>query len=375
MKTLGTRLEECGGFGPRFNLVRIVLAYGVLLWHTVAIATNSASDVLQTVIWPAIFAVLPMFFSLSGFLVAGSALRLPIREYILNRAFRIVPALGVDIFLCALVLGPVFTTYALEAYFTNSAFYVYFANIFGWISYELPGVFEGSPYPRVVNGALWTVPYEIACYAIMSGLIVLGLMRRPLVTLCLTVLIPLVAIVLHVAGYQASSGSFQKAANFFLFTKGASLIPAFLLGACLYLLKDHIVYSPLLAGMFLIIFVGVGFYANPSSYTNPIFISLATFPLCYIVVQLGLMKLPTSKTFERGDYSYGVYLYHFPILQAMQQVFDFDAWWKLALAGSIIVTIFAVFSWHIIEKPILKQRKRFSFVGARIASNSRRFFE
>jgi peptidoglycan/LPS O-acetylase OafA/YrhL len=81
--------------------------------------------------WFVGYSILPMFFALSGFLVSASALRLPLREYILNRAFRIMPALGVDVALSALVLGPLFTTLALVEYFTSSGFFVYFFNIIG----------------------------------------------------------------------------------------------------------------------------------------------------------------------------------------------------------------------------------------------------
>ena len=84
------------------------------------------------------------------------------------------------------------------------------------------------------------------------------------------------------------------------------------------------------------------------------------------------MNLPKIPVFDRGDYSYGVYLYHFPILQAMQLLFDFSVWYSLLVAATIPVSLMAMFSWHTIEKPLLRFRKKFSLVGQRIVAQEAR---
>lgn len=369
MRSLGDQLRAHEGFGPGFNFARIFLAYSVLVWHTIAIADNNAGQALQTGLWPFIFAILPMFFALSGFLVTGSALRLPIKEYILNRVFRIVPALGVDIAISALILGPIFTTVALSVYFTDQDFWSYFLNIVGNIHYDLPGVFEENPYAGVVNGALWTVPYEIACYVVMSAMIVLGVIRSWKWTLGLAVMLVVTAISFHVLGLGKGDGLVDKGIRFAFFAKGASLVPSFLVGSALYLMKDRLPYSGLLALGVVMGLVALGLWGETSLYSNPIFIGVIAFPLAYLVVWIGLTPIPIPRLLESGDYCYGIYLYHFPILQALQSVFDFPSWWTLAIAGLLPVTLFAIFSWHSIEKPVLKMRKRFSLVGARLAAS------
>jgi len=366
--TIEQRMAQCGGFGPGFDFVRIVLAFAVLFWHAVAITTGSSDLAKDTVIWPFAFAILPMFFALSGFLVTGSALRLPLKEYVLNRSFRIVPALGVDIFFCALVLGPAITVIALSAYFTDSLFFLYFANILGWIHYELPGVFLGNPLAGIVNGALWTVPYEIACYVIMSAMIWLGIIRRWHYVLGSVLVITGIAILLHLLGFRTGYAMADKLLDFALFSKGASLVPCFLAGSALYLMQRFMPFSGRIAGLVVAGLVLCGLFAPSSWFASPIFIALTVLPLSYLVVWLGLLDLPKIPFFDRGDYSYGVYLYHFPILQLLQMLFGFALWWHLALWAIVPVTLFAMFSWHSIEKPVLKQRKRFSLVGARIAS-------
>jgi peptidoglycan/LPS O-acetylase OafA/YrhL len=88
-------------------------------------------------------------------------------------------------------------------------------------------------------------------------------------------------------------------------------------------------------------------------------------PLVYIVVFLGVSKLPPLPLFHRGDYSYGIYLYGFPIMQAMRGWFPSAGTNPILLWVMSVPTImlFAAFSWHAIEKPILRLRKKFSFVA------------
>lgn len=366
MRSLGDQLRTYRDFGPGFNFARIFLAYGVLIWHAVSIAENGADRVLQTSLWPLIFAVLPMFFALSGFLVVGSALRLPIKEYILNRVFRIVPALGVDIAISALIIGPVFSVVSLSVYFTDKEFWIYFLNIFGKIHYTLPGVFEENPYSGIVNGSLWTVPFEIACYVVMSIMIMLGIVRSWKWTFVVAITLTTIGVSLHLLGIEPGKGLVDKAFRFAFLSNGAPLVPSFLFGAALYLIRDRIPYSSVIAFVIVVGFVGVGLWGDASLYSNAVFSGLVSLPLAYLVVWIGLTPVPTPKFLESGDYSYGIYLYHFPILQALQYIFGFSSWWMLTIAGLLPVTMFAIFSWHAIEKPTLKMRKRFSLVGARL---------
>ena len=61
---------------------------------------------------------------------------------------------------------------------------------------------------------------------------------------------------------------------------------------------------------------------------------------------------------DSGDYSYGVFLYHYPIEQTVQYFLGGDASWLKIVAISFPITIlFALFSWWCIEKPFLKVRR------------------
>ncbi len=75
------------------------------------------------VLWFFEYSLVPMFFALSGFLITASAQRLDLANFLLNRALRIVPALAVDILICALHYRPVPSpTLPLGEYFTDAGF-------------------------------------------------------------------------------------------------------------------------------------------------------------------------------------------------------------------------------------------------------------
>ncbi|EJZ21710.1 acyltransferase 3, partial [Rhizobium sp. Pop5] len=91
--------------------------------------------------------------------------------------------------------------------------------------------------------------------------------------------------------------------------------------------------------------------------------------LVYITVFVGLSEVPIPAFFRKGDYSYGVYLYHDPFLQiwisSFPTVFLYPKYGALALylVGLPSALAVAVLSWHFIEKPILGLRKKFSFIA------------
>lgn len=182
MQTLGSALDEQKGFAQGFDFLRIALATGIIGWHA-AHLSGHAEMARASVFWFTEYMLVPMFFALSGFLVAGSSMRLSTKNFLLNRAARILPALAADIVFAALLIGPLATTLPASRYFADPSFWSYFLNITGWMQYALPGVFESNP-KHEVNGALWTVPFEMSCYVVLAGLMISGAIKRPRLICC-----------------------------------------------------------------------------------------------------------------------------------------------------------------------------------------------
>ncbi|MGO7591228.1 acyltransferase family protein [Rhizobium leguminosarum] len=374
MKSFGAMLAGYGGFGPGFNFLRIALAFSIVFYH---VLTNSGHWALAhgPVLWFLEYSLVPMFFALSGFLITGSAQRLSLENFLLNRALRIVPALAVDILVCAFIIGPAVTTLPLGEYFTDAGFFAYMLNIIGWAHFELPGVFSGHPVPQV-NGALWTIPWEINCYIIMSVMMVTGVVRRAVATVLLLAVFVVAGLAVE---YLTSAEAGDVSGLHTLFVgRGAQLITAFLCGILAYQLRHRIPMSRMLFAACIAVALTAMLLLEMSA-TESVANRLVLMPvLTYITIYAGLSHLTLPKILEGGDYSYGVYLYHVPFIQLAIMLGPpilvgtvVGIVMLILMAGTIVLCVAAV-SWHLIEKPILSLRKRYSLAARMIAAGEDR---
>ena len=100
-----------------------------------------------------------IFFVISGFLITKSFQNsISVSDYALKRLLRIFPALVVLLLITVFVFGPLVTSQSMLEYFSTPSTYSYLTNVrLLRLQYELPGVFTDNPYPRAVNGSLWTL--------------------------------------------------------------------------------------------------------------------------------------------------------------------------------------------------------------------------
>ena len=78
-----------------------------------------------------------------------------------------------------------------------------------------------------------------------------------------------------------------------------------------------------------------------------------------LVVFFGLFRY--AGNFGRyGDFSYGFYILHFPVLQTMVVlgVFAWSPFAALAIACAVVLTL-AVLLWHLVEQPFLARSSHF----------------
>lgn len=372
MNSIGKVLDDSKGLGQGFDFVRIALSLGVVGWHAFQLAQGEGYQGEPGLAWLLSYSVLIMFFGLSGFLIAASAMRLSLKNFLINRGLRIFPALAVEVILSAMVLGPLFTTLPLSEYFTDRKFFMYFTNLFGFVYYFLPGVFDGG----WVNGSIWTVPYEIACYGVISILIYYKLLKIRWIVVALSALILAIQVGLALSGYEGmtqyahSAGEFVKMmpeqmVAWLFHDRGSKLLVSFTVGIAFYLYRYSIPFSKTLF-IAVLAFMGlaeaIGQWGDE---VHPISNLFMVVPGLYVVIFLGLSKLPTIPLLHRGDYSYGIYLYGWPFTQATRFIFpEYSKNWVFLLLVSLVPTLlFAAASWHLIERPILQLRRKFSFVA------------
>ncbi|QPF83326.1 acyltransferase [Bradyrhizobium genosp. L] len=373
-QSIGNLLDRQKGFGPGFDFLRIALAVSVVAAHTPYIAMGRINGPEPWYVFLPHYAALVIFFALGGFLVAASGLRLSLKEFLINRGLRIVPALAVEIVLSALILGPIFTTLPLSDYFTSFATYRYFGNIAGLVTYLLPGVFTGNPAPEV-NSSLWTIPFEYICYVMMMVVISCGLLRRPVLILLGAVLLVGIGLALDLTGHGAMPPQLPPGVTATLHDKifgagiflgrGSKLLVAFILGMAIYLYRYRIPYDGRILAACCALCLAVAFIGPVDWMTQPLLNATICPALVYITAYIGVSKVPKLPIFSRGDYSYGIYLYGFPLQQVVKVLLPHGSMIVQFSISFVMVTMFAAFSWHWIEKPVMKLRSGFSFVAPR----------
>jgi peptidoglycan/LPS O-acetylase OafA/YrhL len=90
------------------------------------------------------------------------------------------------------------------------------------------------------------------------------------------------------------------------------------------------------------------------------FVFLAAPFVTYCTLFFGMLPIPKIKLISSGDYSYGLYLYGFPITQAVLAAIPAlrGHGWATMLISLSLAILFAAASWHLIEKRALKLKNR-----------------
>ncbi|MBB4423810.1 peptidoglycan/LPS O-acetylase OafA/YrhL [Bradyrhizobium sp. CIR48] len=348
-ETISDRLIRAENRPSGFDYLRSFLSISVISVHSISICYGI--DVALETLWrgplhPMVKFIVPSFFALSGFLVAGSLERNTVLAFLTLRFLRIFPALCVEVLISALLLGPFLTSLSLSDYFANPEFWRYIGNIVGWVHLYLPGVFENRPPPHYANGSIWTVPFELECYAAIAALGIAGLSKRPFL-FAGVVLFSLLA-------FSAEGGTFPTISRvrgeliIVSFSRGDLILP-FMFGVAIYLVRNSLPFSlPLFVLSLTLSFVLV--YFRPTSY-------LATPFVAYSTAYIGLLN-PRRTLLGRGaDYSYGIYLYGYPFQQAACQLLPGGSFWLLNIVYGVVSSgVAAHLSWTLVEKRVLEWR-------------------
>lgn len=353
---VGDLLIRHNGAGPGFDFWRFFLSSAVIFLHSfhVAYGTVEGGERVEF-LNPAFAAILPIFFGLSGFLVAGSAIRTSnVLTFLSFRAVRLIPALTVEIVLSALILGPMLTTVPLAGYFSDHEFIVYWGNILGRVRYALPGLFIENPVPRTVNLNLWTLHAELECYAVMAVAMLLGVVGKRRFAL-----FAWAAVTIAMLALSVTLGWFVRTDLF----PSIMFVYSFFTGVLAFLWRDRIPMSSTLLVTALAAYL-VCYALKPFSV-------LGILPLIYIMIWVGMQPRLVFGLLRKGDYSYGLYLYGFVIQQTLVFLLPGLRQWYYVFPATLALTLmFAVCSWHFVEKPALRLKKLISPRSARPAGGS-----
>ena len=348
--------EVSEGRKNNFDFLRFWFASLVLFYHCYPLLQGSTarqSDSLARFAPMAAGSSVDFFFVISGFLVTASWLRSrTFGQYLQKRILRIYPAFAAASLFCAFLIGPLGS--APPGYYWSHFHFVKFILYLALLPADVVGpdmahMFVNLPYSHVIDGSFWTLRYEFELYLLVAALGSFGLYRRPLGRRIVLLLFVLLFALYALSGLTAHPLIPDREIPWVGSPlKWLRLATCFLSGMLFYLYRDRIrislpLFAAALAAFFLLTL-------------KPAWFSLAVPILgAYVLFSFAFQPSLKLQNFARhGDFSYGMYLYAFPIQQIAVQYWGQDLTpLRLFLIAFPLTLLCAVLSWHLVEAPCL----------------------
>ncbi|ABW67106.1 acyltransferase family protein [Desulfosudis oleivorans] len=323
-----------------FDLLRLLFAGTVCLVHVYKL--SGYPELMTVTRYLSSEVAVKGFFVISGFLIFMSFERsASMRSYAVKRVRRIYPAYGTVVLLCAIGLIAA-SSRSIGDYFSLAWVKYLFANLtfLNFLEHTLPGVFATNRV-TAVNGALWTLKIEVMFYMAVPFLVFL--FRRfgyfPILVLlyCASV------------GYALGCARMAHHTGIAMYNELGRQLPGqlsyFVAGGFLYYylpaFEQRARYFVAAAAAALVV---------DKVYALPLLEPLA---LATVVVFFGLFFY-VGNFGKYGDFSYGVYIIHFPIIQLIFYFgwFHGSPWLFLATVTAT-TAVGAIAMWHLVEKRFL----------------------
>lgn len=339
-----------------FDLLRFAFAFTVFLVHAHVLSGESALSPLSRYFSSDL--AIKAFFVVSGYLVPMSYEKArSLGDYAGKRIRRVYPAYFAIIVACA-VLGAIVTTLPPAEYLSGGLAAYLAANLvfLNFLAPNLPGVFTANPFTEV-NGALWTLKVEVMFYAVVP---LIAWLCRWLGTARVLATLYLASVAYHLAlGHLAQAHGSQIYAQ--LQRQLPGQLAYFVAGAAGFYFGD------ILARRFrLLAAVALTGYAILALSRNIVLDALlypAVLAALVVYAAVGLRYLGNFGRF--GDFSYGIYVVHFPLLQVLVSIGLFRANpWLAVGAATLGVLALAALSWHLVEKPFLRRSSHYVLAEA-----------
>lgn len=346
-----------------FDLLRLLAAWLVLFSHSYPIAGQAVADPFSRSIGIDTFGGVgvAIFFVLSGYLVTQSWQRSTSAiSFVWKRIRRIYPALVVCVLISTLLVGPLLSTLSLAVYGQHAQATRYLLTATAWdIHYVLPGVFGDNAHPHTFNGSLWSLPYEMTCYLTLLavGLVPFALRWK--------VILVAVVLVLMLLARPLSPPAAPFDVVYFLDYYMVKLGLFFVVGAI------YQCWRITLTPIWWVGALGLVVVSQMPDCSARNLLWILSFSTVILSAALGLSWLPKLPS-GMGDWSYGLYLYAFPV----QQILSFYGFVQsLGFVGytllcTVMALICAALSWFLIERPISRINWPFPAVLSAVAKTT-----
>lgn len=337
------------------DIIRIIAAMFVMAGHMAYISGGTVPTFLHV----QIHAIgVYMLFSLGGALIVRSWCNDPNPfHYACKRFFRIFPPLIVFTVLMVFVAGPLLSTLPVKDYFLQPGTVLYLKNILLYPVYTLPGVLGDVPYTWVVNGALWTIPIEIAMYCVIPLVVTVSCFRKDSKHMNWILLLFAVTI----CGLDLWFSSLPERPRAVIWgtdwVQALDVVPFYFIG---------MLYASSTVKRFLnikvaLLAVAVAMCLSPTLVESHIILYFLIPYCCFSFAEAGTVFQLGFKKWH--DISYGIYLYGFFVQQltvhfsknVLHQNLSQDV---LFVFSALITILFALLSDKYIEQPVMRLCKR-----------------
>ena len=332
------------------DVLRLVLALAVIFSHSFPIATGSNDrepiDRITRHGWDVGKQAVVGFFAISGLLVAQSWRRTGgVGRFAAKRGLRILPGYAVCIAVCILIATP--AVGSLAANWRP-------LTVCGLELEPLhaPQLLAANPYPAYLNGSIWTIRYELYCYLILAALGAAGALRRPVAMAAVFV----ASLSLILAGDWARHRQVALAlTGVGDLTSWARFLPPFLAGAAVSSVYHRVPlrgWALCVAGAVMLVLFRFGLPTVARL--------MVPFVTVYGVLYVGFHPRLRLHRFGRyGDFSYGTYLYAWPIQQVLVAHTGAHLTpWMLCAAAAPLSLLAGVGSWFGVERLFLRSKPR-----------------
>ncbi|WP_461100593.1 acyltransferase family protein [Spirosoma koreense] len=327
-----------------FDFIRFLFAITVVLRHIIDLSDEPTLLKFQNFFDS--YICITGFFVISGFLISKSyANGENVKSYFVRRGKRLLPAYMVSVIGAAVLLS-ITSEYTFTSYFANKQLYSYLAaNIFflNFLQPCLPGIFVHNP-SCAVNGALWTIKVEVLFYLIIP--LMIRWLNRIDKKYVLIISIYVLSIIYKY--YLESSGNTLMV---ILSRQMPGFLSYFICGISFYYYFEKIYVNKF--KLFCLAFpVFVFEYYYNLEIFRPAAFSIIIFFFAYSSSYLNSFG-------KYGDFSYGIYIFHFTIIQLFVHYYLFEKYNPFVISTfiTVLVLLMSILSWNFIEKPFLSKKR------------------
>jgi len=352
-------LTLAAAFDPRSNAIgflRWLLAFAVIFSHAGPLADFYGGHDLGTQ-WSQEQSfggvAVAGFFCLSGFLITKSRMgRSTIFRFFWRRVLRIFPAFLASLAMTAFILAPIawrkergtwagYWTASVDSpltYFSNNMFLRFYQKNIAEMGAKLPlGQKGGFDW----NGSAWTLIYEFKGYFIVGVLGLFGILGyRKLAAVGFGFMLVLNTMLW--GGFGQTAYLYPLFRDYF----NIMMLTPFFFGIMLALFGDRIVIDDRLA-------MAAGGLAFFTYFLESGWNLYGQFGYLYVLIWAAV-RLPLRRWEKYGDFSYGIYIYAWPIMQ-FSAYFGLHTrgWLVYHLVIVVVCHMVAYLSWHLLEKRAL----------------------